>query len=87
MLFRNSNGQTSIFYACSKNYVSIAKLLLENGAQVNVQDKFGNTPLHRAASQGHLDIIRLLLSQKGVRVDMNDQEGNTPLHVSLFFKN
>jgi ankyrin repeat protein len=39
---KNGNGQTSIFYACSKDNIPMAKLLLENGAEVNVQDKYGN---------------------------------------------
>lgn len=39
---KNANGQTSLFYACSKNNIPMARLLLENGAQVNVQDKYGN---------------------------------------------
>lgn len=59
----------------------MVKLLLENGADVNQQDKYGNCPLHRAASKGHLGVMRLLLSQKAIRVDLADREGNTALHV------
>jgi ankyrin repeat protein len=63
------------------------KLLLENGADVNEQDKYGNCPIHRAASQGHSEVISLLLAQKGIRVDLPDREGNTALHVKcLYFK-
>lgn len=60
----------------------MAKLLLENGASVNEQDKYRNSPLHRAASQGHLELIRLLIQQKGIRIDLTDREGNTALHVN-----
>jgi 26S proteasome non-ATPase regulatory subunit 10 len=43
-------------YACSKNRMAIARLLVENGAELNLQDKYGATPLHRAASQGHENV-------------------------------
>jgi ankyrin repeat protein len=44
-------------------------------------------PLHRAASQDHVEIVRMLMGQKGVRLDLNDTEGNTPLHVKIYFSN
>ncbi|VDP05333.1 unnamed protein product [Heligmosomoides polygyrus] len=50
---RNVNRQTALHYATSKNHREIAHLLLEAGADVNASDKYGATPLHRAASQGH----------------------------------
>lgn len=51
--------------------------------QINFDEFLFLGPLHRAASQGHLDIIRLLLEQKGIRVDLTDREGNSALHASL----
>jgi len=80
---RNCNGQTSLHYAASKNHVEIARMLLENGADVNAQDKYGNSPLHRASALGHMNITQILLKQKGVRVDLTDREGNTPLHIAV----
>ncbi|KAI6175171.1 26S proteasome non-ATPase regulatory subunit 10 [Aphelenchoides fujianensis] len=79
----NNNGQVSLHYACSKNNAKITKLLLENGAEVNVADKYGNTPLHRAASQGHMEVLQLLCAQPGIRVDLPDREGNTPLQLAV----
>ncbi|KAI6198254.1 Ankyrin repeat protein [Aphelenchoides fujianensis] len=79
----NNNGQVPLHYACSKNNAKITKLLLENGAEVNVADKYGNTPLHRAASQGHMEVLQLLCAQPGIRVDLPDREGNTPLHLAV----
>jgi 26S proteasome non-ATPase regulatory subunit 10 len=46
-------GRSSLLYSCSKNHQSIAKKLLNEGADVNLQDKLGATPLHRAAGCGH----------------------------------
>ena len=40
----------------------IAEILLENGSDVNVGDKYGSTPLHRAACKGLVKMVKLLLS-------------------------
>ena len=46
-------GRSSLLYACSKNRKSVAKKLLDEGGNINLQDKLGATPLHRAAGCGH----------------------------------
>lgn len=40
------------------------------------------TALHKAASEGHMDIIRLILAHDSTLVAVEDDEGNTPLHVA-----
>ena len=34
-------GDTSLMYAASNGYTNIVKTLLENGADVNLQNKYG----------------------------------------------
>lgn len=41
--------------------VSRVASLLRRGAPINAADKFGTTPLYRAAVQGEREIVRLLL--------------------------
>ena len=48
-------GRSSLLYACSKNRQAIVKKLLDEGATLDLQDKLGATPLHRAAGCGHLE--------------------------------
>ena len=43
---RNGRQQTPLLLAVDKRHVKIAKLLLENGANVNAQDDVGDSPLH-----------------------------------------
>jgi len=63
--------------------VEIARLLVENGANVNIHDKYGATPLHRAASIGNEAVLKFLVQVKGIRLDGRDCEGNTPLHSAI----
>ena len=52
----------------------MAKLLLDRGAEVNVRNDLGQTPLHKAASRGHLQAAKLLLD-RGVDRAVRDQAG------------
>ena len=38
----------------------VVLLLLAKGARINALDKFGETPLHKAAKDGHKYIVKLL---------------------------
>ena len=53
--------------------------LIGKGADVNVRDDSGATPLHKAAEWGR-DRIAALLVERGADVNAKDKEGNTPLH-------
>lgn len=59
-----------------------AQLLVERGADVNLADSIGGTPLHNAASRNHPDTIRLLLS-KGAEVNRRNKAGHTPLALAV----
>ena len=45
--FVNEHGNTALHYACFWNYPAIAEDLVEFGALVNVQNKYGETPLDK----------------------------------------
>ena len=55
--------------------------LLAKGANVNVRDENGYTPLHEAARAGLTDMARLLIA-KGARVRDDGPGGLTPLHLA-----
>jgi len=59
----NDRGETQLYLACCSNRLTVAKLLLENGADVNKPDSKENhwTPLYRACWLGYLDMLKLLL--------------------------
>ncbi|KIJ08765.1 hypothetical protein PAXINDRAFT_88385, partial [Paxillus involutus ATCC 200175] len=59
----------------------IVELLVQKGADLNVQAHYAGTPLHQACSGGHLHIVKLLL-QKGADKNAQDMDSDTPLHNS-----
>ena len=60
----------------------IGKLVREFGANVDLQDAQGNTPLHRAAKYGSMCAIRCLILGGGANPTLTDNAGRTPLHVA-----
>lgn len=78
---RDAQGRNStpLHLAAGYNNIEVAEYLLENGADVNAQDKGGLIPLHNASSYGHLDIAALLIKYSTF-VNATDKWGFTPLH-------
>ena len=58
--------------AVSHGKVDLAAMLLEAGADVNVQDDDGSTALMCASEHGHTDIVKLLLAQPDCDVSIAD---------------
>ncbi|KAI9437175.1 hypothetical protein H4582DRAFT_332520 [Lactarius indigo] len=71
----------TLLHAASKDGLTdVAQWLLSVGADADVQDDDGSTPLHFAAVNGRLEIVRILLGH-GVDVSVATTRGNhTPLH-------
>ncbi|KAF7665089.1 hypothetical protein LDENG_00154700 [Lucifuga dentata] len=60
----------------------IASLLLEKGANPNVQDHHGVAPVHDAARTGFLDTVEVLV-EYGASVNMPDKSGALPIHIAI----
>ncbi|QRG36311.1 hypothetical protein FDK38_000645 [Candidozyma auris] len=71
---------SNIWVAAADNDQNVVKNLVESGGMSpNSKDPNGYTPIHAAASYGHLDLLRYLLG-KGGDINIQDNEGDTPLH-------
>lgn len=71
---------TPLMFALDKNKEEIAKILIENGANINVKDNTGITPLMQASVKEFVEIVKLLL-EKGA--DKNAKEMNGRSAVDL----
>ena len=58
------------------------QLLLDNGAQVDVRDEDGNTPLILAAKGASRPETIQLLIEKGAKVNARNNDGWTPLMIA-----
>jgi hypothetical protein len=76
------SGYTPLHYAAGNGHIEIARLLLQNGAEVNVKSNCGSTPLHWAASDGHVEILHLLV-ENGADLEAQGTDGWRSLHYAV----
>ena len=67
-----ANGTSALHLAAVNNNVPMLKLLLEHGANINLEmiGKHCNsrdTPLNEAVKRGNLDVVNFLLEQEGIK--------------------
>ncbi|WP_264707971.1 ankyrin repeat domain-containing protein [Wolbachia endosymbiont (group B) of Agriphila straminella] len=74
-------GRTSLHLASGAGEWDKAKLLLDRGANTEIQDEFGYTPIFLATQSGKCSIVKLLLD-RGANIDAQDKEGKTLLHFA-----
>lgn len=58
--FRDIDHRTALHLAACQGYVDVAKFLLEKGAEVDPQDRWGSTPLADALHYKNHDVMKLL---------------------------
>ena len=68
--------------SCSAQAMQCYRLLLENGADVNVRDSINDTMLHDACLYNNPPLVALLL-EFGADVGARGSLQNTPLHQSV----
>ncbi len=79
-----SNNGFSVYplhSAVAGNYTDIARMLIENNAQVNVKQQAGVTALHSAAQNGNVDLLILLL-EHGADANIRMEGGKLPADVA-----
>lgn len=72
-------GYKPLHLATIRGKFKIAKMLLEEGAEVDSRTAYDYTPLHLAVRGQNLNMIKLLLKKKA-NVNAVDKMGGTPLH-------
>lgn len=70
-----TRGTSALVAASTNGHVEIVRLLLQNGASVDLQCNDGWTPLMGASEEGHIEVAKLLLQEGGAKVNFTDSEG------------
>ena len=78
---RTPQDESALMLAALKGHTELAKKLMARGADVN---KTGWTPLHYAATYGHLDIMKLLIEQHAY-IDAESPNKTTPLMMAAHY--
>lgn len=76
-------NDTALILAAERGYAAIVKLLLEKGANPDLQNKFGRTALTCAVRHKYTEIVQLLL-EKGANPDLPDENGITARREAFF---
>ncbi|XP_013085828.2 protein phosphatase 1 regulatory subunit 16A-like isoform X2 [Biomphalaria glabrata] len=76
----NEDGLTSLHQCCIDDNEEMLKLLLEYGANVNACDSEMWTPLHAAATCGHVNLCRHLI-ERGAELLAVNADGNMPYDI------
>jgi ankyrin repeat protein len=88
--------ELQLLNAAEEGRYEVVKLLLEQGANLYTENKYGKTPnrisvkiqdrafpLHLAAQRRQYEIVKLLI-ENGANLDTENKNGNTPLHLAAF---
>lgn len=78
---RNGKDESVLMLAALKGYLPLVQKLVDNDADVN---KTGWTPLHYAASGGHVPVIAHLLDHSAY-IDAESPNGTTPLMMAAMY--
>ncbi|KAL3698966.1 hypothetical protein R1sor_016988 [Riccia sorocarpa] len=68
------DGRTALHVAAAYGCLKSARVLLENGANVNAQDRWNSSPLADAKASNHQEVMKLLAEKGGKIMGSHGQE-------------
>lgn len=77
-----TTGQTALLVVVERRDLVWIRFLLQRGADANIADRAGQTPLVRATQLGFVDGAEALI-RGGARVNDGGSSGETPLHLAV----
>jgi ankyrin repeat protein len=84
--FDKKGGMTPLLYAARDGQTESAKLLLANGADLEIREANGMTPLLMALLNNQLDVAYLLVDH-GADINAEDFYGRSPLFAAVDYRN
>ena len=68
--------------ACIQGSLKKVKLLVKKRKLINKKDHQGNSPLHLAVANKHIQIVECLISQKNIELEEANNIGQTPFDIA-----
>ena len=80
--FEDSRLSYALIAAVANTNTTVATLLVEAGASLNIQDEDGDTPFHYLARSRQAEQLGRLLDKDDTSVDVPNKQGFTPLSLA-----
>lgn len=81
-----TTGENGLHIVALRRDLTWIRFLLQRGANPNVRDRTGTTPLQIAVRLGHVEGVEALI-KGGAQVDISDSQGETPLMTAVHQRN
>ena len=80
------SGNTVFYHTCTPPLarLGVARVLLEHGANVDAQNRFGEVPLFFPFQGGDVPLVDILM-EHGASLDIADANGDSPRKMCLVF--
>lgn len=79
---QDGDGRTALINSVIENQIDFVKWLVDNGADINIQDRGGYSALHFVGQNRLTEIGNYILS-KSPNLELRDSYGNTPLWTAV----
>ena len=84
---QDNHGDTPLHETCIRGNLTIAKELLNHGADVDIRNDDDEIPLHTACKEGFVEIVKEILRRNHGRakelVESRDNTFNAPMHLAV----
>lgn len=84
---KNNQGETALHSTATGGDHYIIQRLLENGADLSISDKQGNTALMKAALMANVNAVQVILSFNPDSLFVAGSNGQLPLHCAALISN
>lgn len=81
-----TTGETGLHFVVARRDTSWIRFLTQRGANPNIRDKKGITPIQIAVRLNHVEGVEALI-KAGADVDVTDSSGETPLIAAVHARN
>lgn len=85
-LYNGKYTETALHWTCRKGHEKTARFLIEHGADPNIRNNHGQTPLNLAVLNRYVPLVKLLV-ENGANVNNKDDLGSIPLNKACYFGN